>query len=868
MFIKTRIALTWAVSAPILLLAVGCSHLTEFQPDPGLGDPVADSGGSGERSPASDFSGLPFTFAPGTDSCRGFAWEPTIAVDPNNPMTLANAQGSNLEFSLDGGDTFLPFVTVPVPSPATNGGNPWCRGGDPAMAFDSQGRLFISYLARPSDIAGCPPAALIGVTGREVLVTGYEFDGFVFSPIAGVTWPVRVTNGAGLAPPANADKNWLAADSTPGSPFQDQIYVIWADLSAGEWETRITSATAGGNWGDWTPAFQLTSTDDDGGGDADGLPDDGVKPWPPHVAVAPNGDVYANTHFQMNFLDVGNRAPDGLSGGIMFWRSTDGGANFGNPTFPFPQSQADMTWNVQSLAGAIPGAPYWLQGSVQGWILPDPNVAGRVHVVTNDDPDDDPTTNEAADVVIATSNDSGANWNAPVQVDSGPPGTFQVMPTAAIDPITGAIGVTYYDNRNGIAQLSGTFPLDLMATFSTDGGANWLPEVVVNDSQFDPDNTTSTRFCGPNDTTCPGCVNPGCPVTTRIGEYNGVSYGECTAYMVWADNPICVGGGTGTNILFDRDPEMGGDLTNPVPICPADTTIDCSDSTDPSNTGMATVTDNCDLDPSLNSFDVTNPGNCDVGGNVLETIDRTWTTSDAAGNSDNCGQTITVQDTTAPELTVPEPLSLECNGPGGVSGNDPQILAWLDEASAMDDCTDESVSDDAPALFPSGCGVGQATTVNFTATDECSNSSMDSSTVTVTDTTPPEVTCEVNVDSLWPPNHHFVDIGFGFEASDLCDTNPLDIEITVSSDEHPALELGAGDGVQCPDAIVQEDDAVLLRAERAGTGDGRVYTVTVTATDNCGNFASCSVPVEVPHDPNPNSVTVNSGQNFDAAVCP
>jgi hypothetical protein len=111
-----------------------------------------------------------------------------------------------------------------------------------------------------------------------------------------------------------------------------------------------------------------------------------------------------------------------------------------------------------------------------------------------------------------------------------------------------------------------------------------------------------------------------------------------------------------------------------------------------------------------------------------------------------------------------------------------------------------------------------------------------------------------------------VDIGFGFEASDLCDTDPLEIEITVTSDEHPALELGAGDGVQCPDAIVQEDDAVLLRAERAGTGDGRVYTVTVTATDNCGNFASCSVPVEVPHDPN--AAIVDSGQNFDATVCP
>jgi hypothetical protein len=130
------------------------------------------------------------------------------------------------------------------------------------------------------------------------------------------------------------------------------------------------------------------------------------------------------------------------------------------------------------------------------------------------------------------------------------------------------------------------------------------------------------------------------------------------------------------------------------------------------------------------------------------------------------------------------------------------------------------------------------------------------------------VTCEVDENSLWPPNHKFIDIGFEFEANDLCDTNPLDIDIAVTSDEDPALELGSGDGIHCPDAIVQEDDSVLLRAERAGTGDGRVYTVTVTATDNCGNAASCSMEVGVPMNQNPKAVAVDSGQAFDATVCP
>jgi hypothetical protein len=38
-----------------------------------------------------------------------------------------------------------------------------------------------------------------------------------------------------------------------------------------------------------------------------------------------------------------------------------------------------------------------------------------------------------------------------------------------------------------------------------------------------------------------------------------------------------------------------------------------------------------------------------------------------------------------------------------------------------------------------------------------------------------------------------------------------------------------------------------LRAERSGLGDGRVYTITYKAVDNCGNMTFVSVTVTVPH---------------------
>jgi hypothetical protein len=41
---------------------------------------------------------------------------------------------------------------------------------------------------------------------------------------------------------------------------------------------------------------------------------------------------------------------------------------------------------------------------------------------------------------------------------------------------------------------------------------------------------------------------------------------------------------------------------------------------------------------------------------------------------------------------------------------------------------------------------------------------------------------------------------------------------------------------------------VKLRAERAGNGDGRIYTITITATDACGNTSSKDVTVHVSHN--------------------
>ena len=121
-------------------------------------------------------------------------------------------------------------------------------------------------------------------------------------------------------------------------------------------------------------------------------------------------------------------------------------------------------------------------------------------------------------------------------------------------------------------------------------------------------------------------------------------------------------------------------------------------------------------------------------------------------------------------------------------------------------------------------------------------------------------------DMLWPANHKYVDVGLGYAAADVCDTSALAIDVTVTSDENPRDVGGAGGWKHCPDAVV-DGETVLLRAERSGLGDGRVYKITVSATDACGNVGSCAVSVGVPMSQKPGSTPIDSGQAFDATMC-
>ena len=93
------------------------------------------------------------------------------------------------------------------------------------------------------------------------------------------------------------------------------------------------------------------------------------------------------------------------------------------------------------------------------------------------------------------------------------------------------------------------------------------------------------------------------------------------------------------------------DETAPTIIAPAQVAIECSDSTDPDETGRPYASDNCTATDDIifhYSDDDPIPGSCE--GNY--TIIRNWEAYDACGNFDVVQQTITVQDVTAPSWTT------------------------------------------------------------------------------------------------------------------------------------------------------------------------------------------------------------------------
>ena len=196
-----------------------------------------------------------------------------------------------------------------------------------------------------------------------------------------------------------------------------------------------------------------------------------------------------------------------------------------------------------------------------------------------------------------------------------------------------------------------------------------------------------------------------------------------------------------------------------------------------------------------------------------------------------CNDTLTtntarfdVQDTEAPGFTqAPQAETLDCNA----ADFQIRLKQWFDsagDAKFEDNCSTVTVSANADPLTVS-CGT---TSVTFTITDACGNSSLANANLTITDNVAP--TINLSTDTAYISLQH----------PDFA--NAIDTFLTI---DHG--------GASASDACSDEED-ILWSHDYTGTLSQttcEATTVTLTATDECGNMSSASLVLVARDDTEP-----------------
>jgi REJ domain len=196
------------------------------------------------------------------------------------------------------------------------------------------------------------------------------------------------------------------------------------------------------------------------------------------------------------------------------------------------------------------------------------------------------------------------------------------------------------------------------------------------------------------------------------------------------------------------------------------------------------------------------------------------------------------------DQTVDEITLVTLNGTGSFDPDlDTLHFTWTQTVGPLVSLTGANTA--SPTFTAPSVGVGGTTfTFRLVMSDGQANSAADTVNIHVQDTNDPPVCtlAQPSVASLWPPNHTMVPVSI----TGITDPNDQAITITFTAVTQDEPVNGLGDGDTSPDAA-DSGNQILLRAERAGTGNGRVYVVHFTATDDQGGSCSGTVKVAVPH---------------------
>ena len=176
------------------------------------------------------------------------------------------------------------------------------------------------------------------------------------------------------------------------------------------------------------------------------------------IAVGPNGQVmvtYQNltSGAGPDTLMVNTKMPGAASfGPAVAVTTTQVGSYLGIPAQPNRtiDAEANLAWDHS-------GGPHH----------------GRVYLVYTDEVG--PAADFNTNILVRYSDDNGATWSTPVQVNDDATTHSQFLPAIAVDQTTGNVGVTWYDARNSATNST----VQVFGSVSADFGASFEPNVQI-----------------------------------------------------------------------------------------------------------------------------------------------------------------------------------------------------------------------------------------------------------------------------------------------------------------------------------------------------------------------------------------------------
>ncbi len=472
--------------------------------------------------------------------------EPDIAVDPNDPDHLVvgaidfNFPNNSAYVSIDGG------VTWEGPQQIEFLKDDRVSGGDPVVAFDSQGNVHFASISIGVEEFTIGPA--VGFAELSSIQLTSSNDG-------GFTWNTPVSTARSRVDTSDVqtdltgrlrgdvrisflDKPWMAIGPHPVIEDQDVIYVTYTDfdliyriLYIGDLPTlglpnvettpRLVRSEDGGvTWSEPVAVGPTVQRVYGEVGEPAPGPATGVKRTVQGTApvVAPDGALYV---FWLDSTD--DESMKGIAE-LYMARSDDGGVSFDKP-----KRIATMLE-----PGFRPRNAYFRYWS-SAFPKPAAGPNGELYVVYTALPPDKP--GDDGDIYFIRSLDQGEHWSRPKRLNADDTNRVQFFPAVDVSP-SGTIHVMWGDMRDDPVETR----YHIYYTRSEDQGQTW----GFQDPKLDlrePD-TRVTDF--------PSNPSKGFPSGLFLGDYFGIAATDEDVYMVWADTRLAEFGGTNQKIGFSR----------------------------------------------------------------------------------------------------------------------------------------------------------------------------------------------------------------------------------------------------------------------------------------------------------------------------